>query len=122
MEKFIVCVTAKPGHEDAVAKFYQEGEELLKDAKGFHGRTVYQAENGKMVEAVHRYYTPEELAAHPEPPHGPQGVDFIVIELWESVDDRMDFSKHKMAGRNKDLVPHLLPEHSHEFFKEIISS
>lgn len=119
MESFIVCVTAKPGHEDAVAKFYRDGEAMLKGAKGYGGRKIYQAENGKMIEAVRRYYTPEELAAHPEPPHGSQGVDFIVIEHWETVDDRMDFSKNQMADRNKDLIQHLMPDHSHEFFKEV---
>jgi hypothetical protein len=119
MEQFIVCVTAKYGHEEEVAKYYQETDAFLKTAKGFHGRKVYQAENGKMVEAVHRYYTPEELAAHPEPPHGPQGVDFIVIESWENVDARMDFSKNQMADKTKGLVQHLEPSHSHEFFKDI---
>lgn len=119
MEHFIVYVTAKPGHEEDVAKFYRDGEQFLKGAKGYGGRKIYQAENGKMLEAVHRFYTAEELAGHPEPPHGAQGVEFIVIEFWENVDDRMDFSKNKMSDKNKDLIPHLLPDHSHEFFKEI---
>ncbi len=119
MEHFIVYVTAKPGHEEDVAKFYRDGEQFLKGAKGYGGRKIYQAENGKMLEAVHRFYTDEELAGHPEPPHGAQGVEFIVIEFWENVDDQMDFSKNKMSDKNKDLIPHLLPDHSHEFFKEI---
>jgi len=119
MEQFIVYVTAKPGHEEAVAQYYRDGEPMLQGAKGYHGRKIYQAEVGKMLEAVRRYYTPEELAKHPEPPHGSQGVEFIVIEFWETVDDRMDFSKNQMAERNKELIEHLMPEHSHEFFKEV---
>ena len=118
MEIFIVHVSAKHGTEDAVAKYYADGEEILKTAKGYRGRKVFQAETGKMVEAVHRFYTAEELANDPEPPHGPQGTDFIVIEYWDSVDERMAFSK---AGKldKKGLVVNLEPDHSHEFFKEI---
>ena len=119
MEQFIVYVTAKHGHEEDVANFYRDNESFLKTAKGYHGRKIYQAETGKMVEAVHRFYTPEELAAHPEPPHGPQGTEFIIVEFWENVDDRMDFSKNHMADRTRELVQHLDPAHSHEFYKDI---
>jgi hypothetical protein len=119
MELFIVHITAKHGHEDAVAKYYENTETLLKGAKGYRGRKIFRAETGKMIEAVHRFYTPEELANDPEPPHGPQGTDFIVIECWDSVDERMDFSKNGSANKARDLVVHLEPDHSHEFFKEI---
>ena len=119
MELFIVNISAKHGHEDDVAQYYADTEEFLKTAKGYRGRKIYQAEVGKMVDAVHRFYTPEELAAHPEPPHGPQGTDFIVIEYWDSVDDRMEFSKNSMADKTRGLVVHLEPDHSHEFFKKI---
>ena len=118
MELFIVHVSAKHGHEEDVARFYAEGDELMKDAKGFRGRKIYQAETGKMVEAVKRFYTPEELARDPEPPHGPQGTDFIVIEYWDSVDERMAHSKDRKQDKS-GLVVHLEPDHSHEFFKEI---
>ena len=49
----------------------------------------------------------------------PQGTEFIVIEFWENVDDRMDFSKNQMADKTKGLVQHLEPSHSHEFFRDI---
>ena len=118
MELFIVHVTAKPGHEDDVARFYAEGDELMKGTPGFRGRKIYQAETGRMVEAVNRFYTTEELARDPEPPHGPAGTDFIVIEYWDSVDERMAHSKERKQDK-KGLVVHLEPEHSHEFFREI---
>lgn len=118
MELFIVHISAKHGHEDAVARHYIDGEADMKNAKGYRGRKVFQAETGKMVEAVHRFYTSEELAADPEPPHGPQGTDFVVIEYWDSVDDRMTYSKNR-SGSKADFVTHLEPDHSHEFFKQI---
>ena len=64
-----------------------------------------------------RGWSPEELAKDPEPPHGPQGTDFIVIEYWDSVDDRMTFAKQR-TGKS-DFVTHLEPDHSHEFFRQI---
>jgi hypothetical protein len=118
MELFIVHVSAKHGHADDVAKYYADGEAEMKKAKGYRGRIVYQAETGKMVEAVHRFYTPEELANDPEPPHGPLGTDFIVIEYWDSVDERMKFAKERKQDK-MGLVVHLEPDHSHEFFTEI---
>jgi heme-degrading monooxygenase HmoA len=119
METFIVSITAKPGHEDSVATFYLETEEMLKAAPGYQGRKIYQAKVGEHVAAVRRHYTAEELAKHPEPPHGHPGTDFIIIEFWDSADARMDFSKNVMGGKNKELFPHLEPSHSHEFFEEI---
>lgn len=118
MELFIVHISAKHGHADEVAQYYAEGDEIMQSAKGFRGRIVYQAEAGKMVEAVHRFYTPEELSKDPEPPHGPLGTDFIVIEHWDSVDDRMRYAKERKQSK-AGLVVHLEPDHSHEFFREI---
>ena len=37
METFVVTVFAKPGHEEDVATFYRELEELNDQAEGFHG-------------------------------------------------------------------------------------
>jgi hypothetical protein len=119
MENFIVSITAKVGHEDSVAEFYRDIESLLKTAKGYRGRKIYQAKQGAHVDAVRKSYTEEELKAHAEPPHGPQGVDFIIIEMWDNIDDRMDFSKNILGSRTRELFPHLEPAHSHEFFKDI---
>jgi heme-degrading monooxygenase HmoA len=118
METFIVTVFAKPGHEDDVAKFYRELEELNDQAEGFHGRQVFQAKNGTMVESVLRHYTEEELKAHAEAAP-PDGTQFIIIEHWDSVDQRTLFSKNVSGGRSGQLFPHLLPEHSHEFYTDI---
>ena len=118
METFIVSVFAKPGHEDDVAKFYQDLVELDDQAEGFHGRQVFQAKNGTMVESVLRHYTAEELQAHAEAAP-PDGTHFVIIELWDSVDQRILFSKNVSSGRSAQLFPHLLPEHTHEFYKDI---
>ena len=73
-----------------------------------------------MVAAVRRIMTPDELAAHKEPPHEePEGVHIIVIETWDSVDDRFAFSRGLGKERNKALFPHLLPEHTHEFYEDV---
>jgi quinol monooxygenase YgiN len=121
METFIVTVFAKPGHEEDVAKFYRELEELNDQAEGFNGRQILQAKNGTMVESVLRHYTKEELKAHAEAAP-PEGTQFIIIEQWESVDQRTQFSKNAGGGRNAQLFPHLLPEHSHEFYRDITPS
>lgn len=119
MHTYIVNVTAKPGHEEQVAQFYRDMEPLYADAQGFRGRKIFQAKTGTMAEAVYRHYTKEELSRHAEPPHEDTGTPFIVIEQWDSVDERILFSKSLASGRNRDLIPHLLPQHSHEFYEDI---
>ena len=118
METFIVTIYAKPGHEDEVATFYRELEELNAQADGLISRQILQAKNGTMVESVKRYYTEEELEAH-KAAAPPDGTQFIIIEQWESVDQRTLFSKNVVGGRNAKLFPLLLPEHSHEFYEDI---
>ena len=119
MENYIVQVTAKSGHEQAVTQFYADLGSLLKEAKGFRGRKMYRGQTGTMAAAVRSRLSEEELAKHPEPPHEHPGTQFVIVEQWDSVDDRMQFSMNVQAARTKELIPHLLPEHSHEFFEEI---
>jgi len=119
METFIVSITAQAGHEDQVAQHYQDIEPLLKEAKGFRGRKIYRARVGAMADAVKEIYSPEELARHPEGPHADAGTNFLIVEQWDSVMDRMLFAKNVAGGRQKDLIPHLLPDHSHEFYDEV---
>ena len=120
MVTYVATVYAKNGHEDQVAAFYQELAPLSAQAEGFRGRQILRARPGTMVEAVLRIMTPQELAAHKEPPHEePQGVHFIIIETWDSVDERIAFSRGLGKERNKALFPHLLPEHSHEFYEDV---
>ena len=122
MVTYVATVYARNGHEDKVAAFYQELAALSEQARGFHGRQILQARPGTMVEAVFRIMTPEELAGHKEPPHAePEGVHFIIIETWDSVEDRIAFSRGLGKERNKALFPHLLPEHSHEFYQDVSS-
>ena len=119
MHNYIVTVMAKPGHADAVTEFYREMEPLMKDAKGYHGRKIYRARTGAMAEGVKKIYTAEELAKHAEPPHEDPGTQFVMIEWWDSIEDRLQFSKSVAGSRSKELIPHLLPQHSHEFYDDV---
>ena len=119
METYIVTLMVKPGHEDDVASFYQAMEPEMQRAPGFRGRKIYRANTGRMAEEVHKMYSAEELAKHAEPPHEDSGTQFIMVEHWDSVRERMEYSKSVAGGRQKDLIPHLLPEHSHEFYHDI---
>jgi len=119
MQNYVVQVSAKPGHEEEVTKFYQDLEPLLKEAKGFRGRKMFRAQTGTMAAAVRARSTEEELAKHAEPPHEHPGTQFVIVESWDSIDDRMQFSMSVQAPRTRDLIPHLLPDHSHEFFEDI---
>ena len=120
METFIITIMAKPGHEAQVTRFYESLREKSKNAKGLIDRKMFRARTGLMAEEVKKIYTPEQLAAHPEPPHADAGTQFVIMEVWESIEDRMLNSKNsETESRIKDLVPHLLPDHSHEFYQEI---
>ena len=117
MEIYVATVLAKIGHEEEVAKFYTDQEGELKAATGFRGRQILQARTGAMRAAVSKVIPPEEMAKHPaeEPP----GTHFIIIEQWDSSDDKTAYSRAQDAGRAKDLIPHLLPEHTHEYYEDI---
>ncbi|CAG0938479.1 hypothetical protein GPROT2_00232 [Gammaproteobacteria bacterium] len=117
MVTYIVTVWAKPGHEQEVTRFYQELEPSMRAAAGYHGRQILRARTGTMAAAVRKRITPEEAARMPERP--PPGTQFILIEKWDSVDARMDFSRGVAASRSKELFPHILPEHSHEFYEDV---
>lgn len=45
-----------------------------------------------------------------------QITDFILIERWESVEDRMNFTVNRSRERDKELFPYLLPRHASEFY------
>jgi len=118
METYIATVTAKPGSEAAVAEFYTELGSQYDGATGFLGRQILQARPGTMVEAVKRIRSPEELASHPAEAEHP-GTQFIIVEHWKHVDDRIRFSQGLDKSRSAKLFPHLLPEHTHEFYSDI---
>ncbi len=117
---YIATVRAREGHEDAVAEFYQGLEPLLAGAPGFMGRRILRERPGTMAEAVFRLYPPEELAGHGGSEHDhASGVHFVILERWESVDARMNFSRSVSGERMRALIPHLEPEHSHEFYEDV---
>ena len=118
MEIYITTIYAKHGHEDEVAKFYSDQEGELKEAKGYRSRKIMRARPGTMVEAVKKVMSAEDIAKHAEAA-GPDGVHFVIIEHWDSIDDKMAYSRSIDSGRNRDLIPHLLPEHSHEYYDDI---
>ncbi len=117
MVTYIATVWAKPGHENEVTRFYQDLEPLMRSAKGFRGRKILRARAGTMAAAVRKVASAEEMARHAEPE--PTGTHFVMIEQWDSVEERIGFSRGAAAGRSKDLFPHILPEHSHEFYEDM---
>jgi quinol monooxygenase YgiN len=121
MEIYITTIFAKHDHEDQVRQFYADQEESLNATEGFHGRQIYKARPGTMVEAVRKVLTEEEMARHAEA-EGPQGVHFVIIEQWDSIDQKTTYSRSVDAGRATDLIPHLLPEHTHEYYEDVTPS
>lgn len=120
METFVITFTAKPGAEDKVADFYVKQNAEYEKADGFIGRQILRAKTGTMVDAVKKHYSPEELAKHPEQHHeGEKAVHFVIVEQWESVDKRMTFSQNRDKTPDRDLFPHLMPEHTHEFYEDL---
>ena len=50
---------------------------------------------------------------------GPDGVHFMIHETWDSPEQRIRFS-HDVEGQCLgQLIPHLLPNHSHEFYEAV---
>lgn len=120
METFVITFTAKPGSEQKVADFYVKQQAEYDAAPGFLGRKIYQAKTGTMVEAVKQRYSAEELAKHPEQHHEDETTThFVIVEQWESVDARMDYSMNRDRTPDKELFPNLLPDHTHEFYTDL---
>ena len=117
MVTYIATIWAKPGHEDAVTKFYQDLEPLLRQAPGYRSRRILRARNGAALEAVRKVVSAEEVARHAE--HQAPGTQFILVEQWDSVDQRVAFSRGASASRGRELFPHILPEHTHEFYEDV---
>lgn len=115
MVTYIASLLAKPGRELAVTQFYLDQEPLLKAAPGYRGRQIFRARPGTLEAEVRRVTPPEELAGHAHE-EGTAGVSIIIIEQWDSVADRVAFSRGASRARAKDLFPNLLPQHSHEFY------
>ncbi|MSR08934.1 MAG: hypothetical protein EXR82_05295 [Gammaproteobacteria bacterium] len=118
MITYVAILLAKPGHELAVTQFYQDLEPLMKAAPGYRGRKILRARPGVMEAEVRRVTPPEELKGHGHE-DGPAGVQFVMVEQWDSVAERIAFSRGASRARSKDLFPHLLPQHSHEFYEDV---
>lgn len=118
MQTYIATLWAKHGTEEDVTKFYQEMEEQMQAAPGFRGRQIFRAEPGRMLEIVKGYISEEELAKSSERGK-PEGVHFVMIEQWDSAEDRVRFSRSLDKARSAKLYPHLLPQHTHEFYQEV---
>ncbi|MFQ5635114.1 MAG: hypothetical protein ACE5G3_07270 [Gammaproteobacteria bacterium] len=117
MEIYIATVFARTGHEAEVTEFYASQEEELKGAPGFRGRQILRARPGTMRAAVSKVISAEEMARHPE--KEPPGTHFVIIEQWDSADHKTAYSRQADAGRSRDLIPHLLPEHTHEYYEDV---
>lgn len=119
MITYVATVFAKPGRELAVTQFYQDLEPFLKSAPGYRGRQMLRARPGTMEAEVRRVMSPEELTGHGQEDHDPLGVHFVIVEQWDSVADRVAFSRGAAKTRSTALFPHLLPQHSHEFYEDV---
>ena len=64
MITYVAILFARPGHELAVTKFYQDLEPLLREAPGYRGRKMLRARPGVMEAEVRRVTPPEELKGH----------------------------------------------------------
>ncbi len=118
MVTYIATLFAKVGSEDEVAKFYQDMEPQMSTAQGFKGRQIMRAKPGTMFSIVKNYLSEEDLARASEAPHA-EGVHFVMIEKWETAEDRVKFSRSQDKSRAASLYPHLLPQHTHEFYEDI---
>ncbi len=118
MQTYIATLMAKHGAEDDVTRFYQDMDEQMRAAPGFRGRQIFRAQPGRMFEIVKNYVSEEELAAASERPH-PEGVHFVMVEQWDTAEDRVRFSRSLDKARSAQLYPNLLPQHTHEFYEEV---
>ena len=118
METYIVTIYAKFEHADEVANYYTGIQSLYQEASGFISRKVYRAKTGAMVRAVLETYSKDELKGNPEEAHA-QGEHFVIIEEWQSIQDRINFGRSLSKEHHMKVVPYILPEHSHEFYKNI---
>ncbi|MDJ0927298.1 MAG: hypothetical protein QNJ73_06550 [Gammaproteobacteria bacterium] len=121
MEIYVATMFAKHGSEDEVMRFYQDLEPQLRAATGYKGRHILRAKPGTLFDIVKDYFTEEQLAQNPEPPH-PEGVHFVMVEMWDSAEDRVRFSRGQDKARAQQLIPHLLPQHTHEFYDDVTPS
>ena len=44
---------------------------------------------------------------------------FVMIEEWESIQDRINFGRSMSKEHHMKVIPYLLPNHSHEFYEAL---
>ena len=118
METYIVTIYAKKDHAEDVQQYYQDLQNMYEEASGFISRKIFRAKTGAMEQAVKATYSEEELANTPEEDHG-HGEHFVMIEEWESIQDRINFGRSMSKEHHLKVIPYLLPNHSHEFYESI---
>jgi heme-degrading monooxygenase HmoA len=116
---YVASIWAKPGEEEAVSDQYRKMAELLKTVDGYKGGHMLRARNGAFIDAVRKV---RDLPANnPEEEHGPEGTNFVIVEIWESDEARAKLSSVPgYAPIHQATVPHLLPQHTHEFYEEFV--
>lgn len=121
METVVVRIVAKEGMEEKVEQFYLSQQAEYAAAEGFISRTILRARTGAMIKTILSRLTPEQIAKHPKPPEseGEQGTEFLLVERWESIDARTNFTMSRSKERDKDLFPYLLPQHASEYYDEV---
>ena len=115
METYIVTIYAKEDHASDVQEYYQDLQNMYEKAPGFISRKIFRAKNGAMANAVKATYSEEELANIPEEDHD-HGEHFVMIEEWESIQDRINFGRSMSKEHHMKVIPYLLPNHYHEFY------
>ena len=121
METVVVRIAAREGMEDKVEQFYLGQQAEYEAADGFIGRTILRARTCTMLKSILSQMTPEQIAKQPKPPEpeGEKGTEFLLIEQWESIDQRMAFTLSRKRERDKELFPYLLPQHAAEYYDEV---
>lgn len=118
METYIVTIYAKKDHAADVQQYYRDLQNMYEEASGFISRKIFRAKTGAMEQAVKATYSEEELANTPEEDHD-HGEHFVMIEEWESIQDRINFGRSMSKEHHLKVIPYLLPNHSHEFYESI---
>ena len=105
METYIVTIYAKEDHASDV-QVYQDLQNMYEEAPGFISRKIFRAKTGAMEQAVKATYSKEELANTPEEDHD-HGEHFVMIEEWESIQDRINFGRSMSKGASLKVIPYL---------------
>ena len=118
METYIVTIYAKEDHASDVQEYYQGLQNMYEKAPGLISRKNFRAKNGAKANAGKATYSEEELANIPEEDHD-HGEHFVMIEEWESIQDRINFGRSMSKEHHMKVIPYLLPNHSHEFYEAL---